>query len=315
MKGITKLRQPIVFLYPGQGSQQAGMGFDLYQAYPRARELFDQADELLGFSLSRLCFDEPEERLNQDLNAQLAVYTMSCVLTRLLGDLGVEPDTVSGYSSGFYAAAYGAGCFDFAEGLNLVKRAGEILLEEGGKIDGAMSLIFGLSAEEAAGICKQVGNVEPAIINTPRQIVISGLASSVGKAMELSMEKGALDAYPLSGATAYHSSFMKKSGLRLLDEIKDKRWKDPVMPLVSYLYLKPVEKNELGKVMADQLSRSVLWVDLIRKLRNRNGGLFIEVGPGSVISRTVKWIDRGIEIMAPSDKESLLETAERCKTF
>ncbi|MCP4667611.1 MAG: acyltransferase domain-containing protein, partial [Deltaproteobacteria bacterium] len=199
------MMQHVVFLYPGQGSQVAGMGSDLYQAYPKARELFDRADQLLDFSLSRLCFDGPQESLNQDLNAQLAVYTVSCILTRLLGDHGVVPDMVSGYSSGFYAAAYGAGCFDFADGLCLVKRAGEILLEEGGKIDGAMALIFGLSKEEVAGICKRVDQVEPAIMNTPRQIVISGLAPSVGKAMELSMEQGALDAYPLSVATAYHS--------------------------------------------------------------------------------------------------------------
>jgi len=305
----------VVFLYPGQGSQLAGMGSDLYQAYPQSKELFDQADQLLGFSLSRLCFDGPEERLSQDLNAQLAVYTVSCVLTRLLGDHGIAPDVVSGYSSGFYAAAYGAGCFDFIDGLTLVKRAGEILLEEGEKIDGTMALIFGLSAEEVEGICKQVGHVEPAIINTPRQIVISGLASSVAKTMELSKEKGALDAYPLSVATAYHSRFMEKSSVRLLEEIKDGRWKDPKMPLVSYLYLEPVDKNELGKVMAAQLSHSVFWVDLIRKLRNSDAGLFIEVGPGTVISRTVRWIDRGIEILSASGKESLLEAVERCKTL
>jgi [acyl-carrier-protein] S-malonyltransferase len=307
--------QHVVFLYPGQGSQLAGMGTELYQAYPQARELFDQADQVLGFSLSRLCFDGPEERLNEDLNAQLAVYTVSCVLTSLLKDHGVVPDMASGYSSGFYAAAYGAGCFAFIDGLHLVRRAGEILLEEGKKIDGAMALIFGLSKEEVEGLCRQVGNVEPAIMNTPRQIVISGLASFVGKAMELAKEKGALDAYPLSVATAYHSRFMEKSSIRLLKEIKDGRWKDPKMPLISYLYLKPVDKNELGKVMAAQLSRSVLWVDLIRKLRNSAARLFIEVGPGSVISRTVRWIDRDIDILAASDKESLQKAVERCKTL
>ena len=293
----------------------AGMGSDLYQAYPQAREFFDQADHLLGFSLSRLCFEGPEENLDEDLNAQLAVYTLSCVLTRILADHHIVPDVLSGYSSGFYAAAYGAGCFNFVDGLYLVKRAGEILLEEGRKIDGTMALIFGLSAEEAEEICRQIGHEEVAIINTPRQIVISGLASSVGKAMELSMEKGALDAYPLSVATAYHSKFMEKSSLRLLEEIKDGRWKDPTMPLLSYLYLEPVDKNELGEVMAAQLSRSVLWVDLIRKLRNSNNRLFIEVGPGAVISRTVRWIDRGIEILAASDKESMLKAVERCKTL
>ncbi|MCP4665493.1 MAG: ACP S-malonyltransferase, partial [Deltaproteobacteria bacterium] len=122
-------------------------------------------------------------------------------------------------------------------------------------------------------------------------------------------------AYPLSVATAYHSRFMEKSGIRLLEEIKDGRWKDPRMPLVSYLSLEPVDKNELGKVMAAQLSRSVLWVDLIRKLRNSHARLFIEVGPGSVISRTVKWIDRDMDILAVSDKESLQKAIERSRTL
>ena len=167
----------VVFLYPGQGSQQVGMGLDLYHTHPEAREIFDQADHLLGFSLSRLCFEGPEEELNLDLNAQLAVYTVSCILTDVLRANNVLPDVVSGYSSGFYAAAYAADCFDFADGLHLVRRAGEILLDNGRKIDGAMAVIFGLSLEKVDSICQQVGAAEIAILNTPRQTIISGISS------------------------------------------------------------------------------------------------------------------------------------------
>ncbi len=301
----------VVFLYPGQGSQQVGMGLDLYQTYPEARETFHKADQVLGFALSQLCFEGPGEELNRDLNAQLAVYTVSCIVTEVLQVHDVFPGKVSGYSSGFYAAAYAAGCFDFADGLLLVKRAGEILLDEGRKIDGSMAVIFGLSAEKVESICQQVGNVHVAIHNTPQQIIISGIRSSVRKAMELSCNTGALDAYTISTATAYHSTFMNKSSARLLSEVKGDSYKDPQIPLFSYVLLESVpNKEELIKIMATQLSGPVLWVDLIKKLHH-NTILFIEVGPGAVISRTVKWVDRNIEIVNTDNQRRLLQSIQR----
>ena len=306
----------VVFLYPGQGSQHVGMGLDLIQTYPEAREVFNQADHLLGFSLSRLCFEGPAEELNLDLNAQLAVFTVSCILTDVLRTNNVLPDVASGYSSGFYAAAYAAGCFDFTDGLYLVRRVGEILLDDSRKIDGTMAVIFGLSLEKVDSICQQVGDAEIAILNTPRQTIISGISSSVRRAMELSLNQGALDAYALPVATAYHSRFMEQSSARLLGEIKDDRLRDPRIPLISYLFLESVpNKKEFKKTMAVQLSRPVLWVDLIKRLRDNNTRLLIEVGPGAVISRTVRWIDRNIEIMNSATKEGLLRTMERYRTL
>jgi [acyl-carrier-protein] S-malonyltransferase len=292
------MENSVAFLYPGQGAQQVGMGFDLYQNYPVARQIFDQADRILDFSLSRLCFKGSQEELDPDLNAQLAVYTVSCILTAILKANNIFPDIVSGYSSGFYAAAFAAGCFEFSYGLNLVKQAGEILLEEGLKIDGGMAVIFGLSFEKVQDVCKQVGEVEVAILNTPRQIVISGINSSINAAMELALKEGALDAYPLSVATAYHSGFMKKSSERFLREIEADGIKNAQVPVVSYHSLNRVtNKKDLINVMAVQLSSPVLWVDLIKKMNHNSNRLFLEVGPGAIIFRTVKWIDRNIEIM------------------
>ena len=295
-----------VFLYPGQGSQHVGMGFDIYQDHSEMRQIFDRADRFLGFSLSRLCFEGPIEELNQDLNAQLAIYTLSCGLTEILKKQNIRPGAVTGYSSGFYAAAYAAGCFDFSYGLEIVSRAGKILIDEGHKINGSMAVIFGLPFKQVARICQQLKNVQVAIINTPRQIIISGLHASIIKAMELSLNAGALDAYILPVATAYHSDFMKKSRERFLNEIKDQYLKSPLVPLMSYFTLAYVSgQKELKEIMASQLSNPVLWVDLIKKLGHNNNRLLIEVGPGAVLFRTVRWIDRKFEIVITATEEKL----------
>jgi [acyl-carrier-protein] S-malonyltransferase len=301
-----------VFLYPSQGSQHVGMGLDLYETYADARRVFDQADHYLGFPLSRLCFEGPEEELNKDLNAQLAVYTVSCALTDILMSHTILPEAVAGYSSGFYAAAYAAGCCDFMYGLHLVKKAGEILLDEGTKFSGSMAVIFGLSPDKVQSICQQVGNVDIAIMNTPRQIVISGDQSSVKKAMDISLHEEALDVYQLDAATAYHSIFMEGSGTRFLKEIDESCLNDPEVPLISYSSLDFLpSRNNVKTIMAEQLRRPVLWIDVIRKLHDGTNNLFIEVGPGAVLFRTVRWIDRHIEIMVTAKRENVIKVIER----
>lgn len=301
----------IGFLYPGQGSQQVGMGLDLYQNFAEAKEIFDQADSILGFSLSRLCFEGPEDDLNHDLNTQLAVYTVSCILTELLRKKNIIPSVVSGYSSGFYGAAYAAGCFSFADGLRIVKQAGEILLDVGQRVDGGMAVIFGLPYEKVKNVCRQVGNTNVAIFNTPRQIIISGIISSVKRVMELCMKQGALDVYMLNCAAPYHSRFVEQSGLLLESEINENHLRDPHTPLISYLLLESVaDKMELKKIVAKQLSNPVFWVDLVKKLHNNNVS-FVEVGPGAIISRSVRWIDRNIRIINTSGLNSLHNTVKR----
>jgi [acyl-carrier-protein] S-malonyltransferase len=300
-----------VFLCPGQGSEYVGMGLDLYETYPEAKDLFQQADQILGFPLSKLCFEGPGEELNQDLNAQLAIYTISCILCDLLKKNNIVPHQASGYSSGFYAAAYAAGCFEFAEGLDIVKQAGEILLDEGQNVDGGMAVIFGISAEKVREICRQVGDVDLAIMNTSRQTIISGLWKSVKKAMKFCLEQDALDTYFLPVSTAYHSRFMKEATTRFLDVLNEKELKDPQIELFSYSSLEPIKESiGLKQALAHQLSRPVLWSDLIAKLGNGSSTLLYEVGPGGIISRSVRWIDRNIKILNTSNKERLMNALE-----
>jgi [acyl-carrier-protein] S-malonyltransferase len=305
-------KNKIIFLYPGQGSQHVGMGRYLFEQYPQTHKTFRQADALLGFSLSGLCFEGPEEELNQDLNAQLGAYLVSCVTTDLLKSRGVIPDKTSGYSSGFYAAAYAAGCFDFAKGLELVKVAGEILLDEGKKHEGAMSVIFGLSTSQVEDICRRAGDAWVAIRNTSRQVVISGARQAVETAMKIALAEEALDAYEISAAAPYHSPMVAGAEERLRRFLDGEKMGDPRIPLVSYLSLEPVvDERDLKHVFSAQLNRPVMWRELIRKL-GADKPLFVEAGAGAVISRTVIWIDRGLEMLNTARSKDLDQVLSRC---
>ena len=164
-----------------------------------------------------------------------------------------------------------------------------------------------LSREKVEEICRETGEVDTAIFNTPSQIIVSGTRVGVEKAMALARKRNALDTYPLPGAVAYHSRFAETSGARLLDELGDKGLRDPVVPLISYLTLEPVKTKEaFRKIIAEQLSRPVRWVELIKKMGGGAGAcLFVEPGPGSVISRTVRWIDRGFKVYNAGDRNQI----------
>jgi len=291
-------KNPIGFLFPGQGPQKIGMGHDVEANFPLASKYFDETNHHLKFSIRDLCMKGPEAVLNQDVNTQLALYTISCIITDILKNESISPHVCIGYSSGFYAAAYAAGCFDFTTGLSIVKSAGEILLEEGKQIDGSMAVIFGLPADHIQNILKKVKHIEIAILNTPRQIVVSGINAHIKNVMDIAIKEGALDARPLPVATAYHSRFMAPAGRRFLKTLKDKTFSAPRIPLFSYTTLAPIEDaGSLCETMAYQLSRPVLWVDLIKKLRHKNVRRMVEIGTGAMLSRTIRWIDRSITIM------------------
>jgi [acyl-carrier-protein] S-malonyltransferase len=288
-----------------------GMGRDLYERYPVARNIFDRADGILGYSLSGLCFEGPERQLNHDLVAQLAAFTMGCALTEVLKQENFRPGITSGYSAGFYTAAYAAGCFDFDTGLVIVKRAGELLLDETSRTKGCMAVIFGLPRECVEEICRQSGGSEIAIVNTDRQIIISGTETATKKAMAIALKEGALDAYILPVAAPYHSSAMATAGSLFLQELGTVKLQKPAIPLFSYHTLQRISgEASLKMIMATQLSHPMLWIDLIKTI-HRPGMLFIELGADKVIARTVRWIDRDINMVSISDTRDMLQLKER----
>ncbi len=294
-------RNRIGFIYPGQGAQHVGMGADLMDQYPETRARFEQSDAFLNFSISDRCMKGPPETLNQDLNAQLGVYIISSMITDVLAQNGIRPDVCTGYSAGFYAAAYAAGCFDFLTGLSIVQLAGELLLEVGETFEGAMAVIFGLPAERIESLSQTVGNVDIAIRNTPRQIIVSGLKPSVAKVMEEAMSAGALDVTWLPVSTAYHSRFMADAGRSLLKTLDRTKLKAPKIPLYSYSTTKRINNREdLINLMAMQLSHPVLWIDLIHVLGHNRVATLVETGPGTMLSRSIRWIDRRLQVFDTS---------------
>jgi len=302
----------IGFVYPGQGAQQVGMGVDLCEAYPSAAKRFKEADDSLGYSLQKLCAEGPRETLAQDLNAQLGIYTISVIVTDLLKERQIMPDLSAGYSSGFYAAAYAAGCFDFLTGLSIVKKAGKILLKVAQAHDSGMAAIFGLTHEQILTICRKVGPVDIAIHHTPRQIVISGLKSEIEAVMIKAMREGALDTNWLPAATAYHSYLMAAAGKLLQKEIDRDGISPPQIPLYSYTTTRQItDRDDLIHVMALQLNHPVLWVDLIRKLGHNHVNILIETGPGTMLSRSIRWIDRHIAMLDTNSVKRIQDVIQK----
>ncbi len=304
----------IGFVYPGQGAQHVGMGSDLVVQYPEARQRFEQADEYLNFSIKEHCFKGPAEALNQDLNAQLGVYIVSTIVTDILYSNGIVPEVCTGYSSGFYAAAYAAGCFDFLTGLFIVHKAGKLLLELGQEFEGGMGVIFGLPKERIQSITQSAGDVDIAIQNTSRQIIISGLRPNVARIMDEALSAGALDTTWLPVSTAYHSRFMSGAGCSLLKALDKTKLNAPKIKLYSYSTTKKINTpDELVKLMALQLSHPVLWVDLIHQLRHNQLATLVEAGPGTMLSRSIRWIDRHVQMLDTSTSGHVQNVIQQLK--
>ena len=305
----------IVLLFPGQGSQKAGMGKDLAAAFTPARDVFDAADRTLGFPLSKLCFDGPDEELMSTRNAQPALLTHGAAVWATVAER-VRPHVraAAGHSLGEFTAYHAAGAFEFADALRLVRRRGELMFESGTKRPGAMAAILGLSAGNVDVACTralEIGDVVPANYNTAEQIVISGEIEAVERAMAIAKELGAKRAIRLNVSGAFHSPLMEEAAAELKIALDAAPIAATDFPVYSNVSAYPSAGSaDAKKLLLRQLTSPVRWTDLVlHTAEDLPGALYVEMGPGVVLSTLVKRIVPGARTMTcgtPAEVEQLL---------
>ena len=304
----------IAFLFPGQGSQTVGMGKDLGERFPVARKTFDEADEALGKKLSQLCFEGPEDQLRLTENTQPAILTVSVAAWRVLDGKGIKPGFVAGHSLGEYSAHVAAGTISFADAVRTVRNRGKYMQEAVPVGTGAMAAILGMNLDAVGAVCGDAaqGQVcEPANINSPDQIVISGHAAAIERAVKLAQERGAKRAILLPVSAPFHCSLMKPAQERLAVDLQKLNFSAPKIPVISNVFAKPVEDAESSReALVRQVTGSVNWSDSMKLLITRGVQTFIEVGPGKVACGLMRQIDRSKKCVNVEDEASLQKTME-----
>jgi [acyl-carrier-protein] S-malonyltransferase len=299
----------IAFIFPGQGSQYIGMGKDLYDNSPEARQIFDEADKVLGRSISGLCFNGPEEQLKDTRNSQPCIFTASVAVLKALAAEGIRPDFVAGHSLGEYSALVAAGAISFQEALRLLNRRAQLMGEADPTQQGTMAAVMGLERDVLDECLKavnqeQAGPVEAANFNSPGQIVVSGAKAGIAKLQDLVAGKGGRF-IPLPVSGAFHSSFMKKAADTFHNDLQQVTWQEPATPIVANVSAHPVKASELADSLYRQLYSPVLWEDTLKFLAGEAVQIFVEVGPGKVLAGLVKRTLKDVTILNCEDSTSM----------
>ncbi len=303
-------------LFAGQGAQATGMGREMAETYPTARQWFERANAALGYDLASLCFNGPETELTRTENAQPGIFLVSWVAFELLREQapGLRFDATAGLSLGEFTALTAAGAMSFEDGLRVVRQRGKFMQEACEATHGGMAAIIGLDEEPTRAICAEAG-VNLANLNCPGQIVISGEADKIGRAIELAKAKGARRALSLQVAGAYHSPLMASAQPKLQAELAKIKISAQTVPVISNVTSRPHgAPAEIPTQLVAQVCSSVLWEHSMRYLLAQGFTRFIELGPGTVLSGFMKRIDKNAQMLNVADVASLTAAVEALKS-
>lgn len=300
----------VALIFPGQGSQYAGMGKELAENFPVAKQVFEEADDALQFKISTLCFQGPEEDLKLTANTQPAILTTSVAALRVLeSELNLTPAYLAGHSLGEYSALVASGALAFADAVKTVRSRGIFMQEAVPVGTGSMAAILGLDGKDLDDVCREAAQgdvVAPANFNSPGQVVIAGHVQAVDRAITLAKEKGAKKAMPLPVSAPFHCSLMIPAGLRLKEVLDDVKVSAMKMPVVSNVEALPNQDYaQIKDLLVRQVSAPVRWDESVLKMVDLGVDRFVEVGPGKVLSGLARRIAKGIPVGNLEDTVSL----------
>jgi [acyl-carrier-protein] S-malonyltransferase len=305
----------LAFLFPGQASQYPGMGRDLFDNFPESRSVFEEADAALGFPLSKLCFEGPEDNLKLTENTQPAILTVSVAAYRALEKHGITPDFAAGHSLGEYSALVAAGSLDFPTAVKLVRERGKYMQESVPLGEGAMAAILGIPSSEVTEICRKAADseiVSAANLNSPEQTVISGGAAAVKRAIEIASQSGAKRAVILPVSAPFHCALMEPSQKRLEPDLRAAAFGPLRFPVITNADAEAITSGEEAReALIRQVTLPVRWLDSVRDMIEKGVTVFVEVGPGKVLAGILRQIDRSVRCFGVEDAATLRSTLDR----